>query len=68
MFEPVFRVQDIEKEIALPCLHKEVVILDMDPFGKKTYNVIQAAIAVNAVDSERTDQVSLRALLSTDNY
>ena len=39
-------------------MSSEIVLLEMDVFGKKTYNVIQASIVVNAIDSERTDQVN----------
>ena len=56
------RVSDIEKEIELPPLRNEIVLLDMDPFGKKTYNVIQASIAINAIDSERTDRVRMKSV------
>lgn len=45
----------------LPILDQETVLLDFDPYSLKTYNVMQAAIAINAIDSQRRDQVCLIA-------
>ncbi|KIP07794.1 hypothetical protein PHLGIDRAFT_405997 [Phlebiopsis gigantea 11061_1 CR5-6] len=47
------RIEDVEREIVLPTLTQETVLLDMDLYGVKTYNVLQALIAVNAITSER---------------
>lgn len=52
------RIEDIEKEVLLPMLDQETVLLDLEPMGVKTYNVLQASIAINSVTSEREGTVS----------
>ena len=47
----------MERDVRLPILHNETVLLDMDPYAVKTYNLIQAQIVINAIDSERKDMV-----------
>lgn len=50
------RIEDVERDITLPPLRHETVLLDMDTYGTITYNVMQAQVVINAVDSERVDQ------------
>ncbi len=51
------RIEDVESDIQLPSLCHETVLLNLGSLETQTYNVLQAVIAINAVDSERVDQV-----------
>lgn len=64
MIKTCTRIDDVEKDVLLPSLKQETVLLDLDPLQMMSYNAMQAAIAINAVDSERTDQVSPNMLSS----
>ncbi|KAF5390156.1 hypothetical protein D9757_002922 [Collybiopsis confluens] len=54
MFMIRHRVTDID--IELPKLTLESVLLDLDQYSVLSYNALQAAILINAIDSERKDQ------------
>ncbi|KAF7986509.1 hypothetical protein HWV62_31335 [Athelia sp. TMB] len=45
--------KDIEAEVKLPPALVETVLLDLDPYAVLSYNVAQAIIIINAVDSQR---------------
>ena len=52
-----YRIEDVEKEILLPKLSQETVLLDLDPYGLKTHNALLSIIRLNAIDSGREHQV-----------
>ena len=51
------RAEELDHELDLPPYTHSTVLLDLDYYGAKTYNIMQTAIAVNAVDSERAGPV-----------
>lgn len=57
------RIEDVESDILLPFLDQKTVLLNLGTLETQTYNVLQAIIAINAVDSERTDQVRVDVTL-----
>lgn len=50
------------KDVALPPMTHETVLLDLDRLSSTTYNIMQTVIAVNAIDSEREGAVSIVAI------
>ena len=51
------RIEDIERDVVLPPLKQDIVWLDLDDFSRKSYNAMQAIIAINAIDTQRVDVV-----------
>ena len=49
-------MEDIQADMILPPLTRDVILLEMDPWQAITYNVMQSVLAINAIDSERTDR------------
>lgn len=52
-----YRSEDVEKDIQLPLIKHETILLDLEQYGVMTYNALQAGIVINTIDSERTGQV-----------
>ena len=52
------RIEDVERHVKLPHCQEEVVLLDLTEHSQMMYNILLAGVVVNAVDSERVDQVS----------
>ncbi|KAJ7073880.1 hypothetical protein C8F01DRAFT_4069 [Mycena amicta] len=50
------RIADVEEEVKLPPVTHDLVFLNLHPLAVKSYNALQASIAINAVTSERKDQ------------
>ncbi|KIJ69192.1 hypothetical protein HYDPIDRAFT_179066 [Hydnomerulius pinastri MD-312] len=50
------RIEDVEKDIILPPMRHDTIYMDLSDFALKSYNAMQAGIAINAIDSERRDQ------------
>ena len=51
------RIEDVEKDVILPPLKQDIVWLDLDNLSRKSYNAMQAVIAINAIDTQRVDIV-----------
>ena len=52
------RTEDVERDVVLPPLKQDIVWLDLDNLSRKSYNAMQAVVAINAIDTQRVDVVS----------
>lgn len=50
------RIEDIEEEVVLPPMRHTPIYMDLDAYAVKSYNAMQASIAINAIDSQREGQ------------
>ncbi|KAG1855044.1 hypothetical protein C8R48DRAFT_720376 [Suillus tomentosus] len=50
------RIEDVEEEVVLPPMRHTPIYMDLDAYAAKSYNAMQASIAINAIDSEREGQ------------
>ena len=58
------RFEDVEEDIDLPPIERSTILLDLSPQAAKTYNAILSLVAVNAIDSERSDVVGALNVLA----
>lgn len=56
-----FRIEDVEKEVIIPPMRHTPIYMDLDAYAAKSYNAMQASIAINAIDSERKDLVRVQS-------
>ncbi|KAF8136675.1 hypothetical protein EV363DRAFT_1447032 [Boletus edulis] len=47
------RIEDVENDVLLPPMRHDIIRMDLDGYALKSYNAMQAALAINAIDSER---------------
>lgn len=50
------RIEDVEEEVVLPPMQHTPIYMDLDAYAAKSYNAMQASIAINAIDSQREGQ------------
>lgn len=58
----------MERDVVLPPLKQEIIWLELDDFSRKSYNAMQAIIAINAIDTQRVDVVSWQVLPPNSEY
>ncbi|KAG6376419.1 hypothetical protein JVT61DRAFT_2406 [Boletus reticuloceps] len=51
------RIEDVENDVLLPPMRHDIIRMDLDGYALKSYNAMQAALAINAIDSEREGTV-----------
>lgn len=47
----------MENDVLLPPMTHDIIYMDLDDYALKSYNAMQAGLAVNAIDSEREGPV-----------
>lgn len=55
------RIEDVENDVLLPPMKHDIIYMDLDSYALKSYNAMQASLAINAIDSEREGAVSRHA-------
>ena len=58
------RIEDVEIDVLIPPMKHDTVYMDLDHYAVKSYNAMQAALAINAIDSERVGSVGQHRLIS----
>lgn len=51
------RIEDVENDVLLPPMRHDIIYMDLGSYALKSYNAMQASLAINAIDSEREGTV-----------
>lgn len=57
------RIEDVENDVLLPPMEHNMIYMDLDNYALRSYNAMQASLAINAIDSQREGRVGQHRLI-----